>query len=114
MSETNYHNTKFFTENYTYAYTYLVGDDSEDKNYKNCLKATQLENEINYSPKKRHWHNFFCYKRKHKQFIKNNKSISKTQQRFRNKKHNVFKEELHVIALGTNDDRMQPIEMIGT
>ena len=54
LSETNYHNTKFFTENYTYAYTYLVGDDSEDKNYKNCLKATQLENEINYSPKKRH------------------------------------------------------------
>ena len=50
MSETNYHNTKFFTENYTY--TYLIGDDSEHTNYKNCLKATQLENEINYSPKK--------------------------------------------------------------
>ena len=50
-------------------YSYLINDSSEDKkakgtkkcvikrkikfeNYKNCFKATQLENKINYSEKK--------------------------------------------------------------
>ena len=35
----------------------------------------------------------------HKQFIRNNKSILKTQQRFKSERHNVFIEEINKIAL---------------
>ena len=41
---------------------------------------------------------FFCYKRK-KKFIKNNKSILKTQQRFKSERHNVFTKKINKIAL---------------
>ena len=34
----------------------------------------------------------------HKEFIKNNKLILKTQQRFKSEKHNVFAEEIKKIA----------------
>ena len=34
-----------------------------------------------------------------KQFIKNNKSILKTQQRFKSERHNVFTEKINKIAL---------------
>ena len=40
----------------------------------------------------------------HKEFIKN-KLILKLQQRFRSKKHHVFKEEVSKIALSANDDK---------
>ena len=40
----------------------------------------------------------------HKKFIKNNKLILKTQQRFRSDKNNVFTEEIHKIASRSNDD----------
>ena len=97
-------------------YSYLIADGSEDKkakgtkkcvikrklkfeNCKNCFEATQLENKINYLEKKIDIDSFFCYKRKHKEFIKTNKSILKTQQRFRNEKHNVFTEEINKITL---------------
>ena len=40
---------------------------------------------------------------------------SKTQQRFKNKWHNVFTEEINKIALSSNDDkRMQSIDSIET
>ena len=58
------------------------------KNYKSCLKATQLENKINHLEKK------FCIdstKRNNKEFVRNNKSILKTQQ--------IFTEEINKIAL---------------
>ena len=49
----------------------------------------------------------------HKQFIRNNKSILKTQQRFKSEKHNVFPEDINQIALSSNDDkRMQSIDSI--
>ena len=48
---------------------------------------------------------FFCFKRKHKESIKNNKLILKTQQRFKNKRDNVFTEESQKIALSSNDDK---------
>ena len=38
-------------------------------------------------------------KKMHKQFIRNNKSILKTQQRFKSERHNVFIEEINKIAL---------------
>ena len=40
-------------------------------NYKNSLKATQLVNKINHLEKKKiDVDSVFCYKRKHKEFIK--------------------------------------------
>ena len=107
-------------------YIYLIDDGSEDKkakytkkcvikrkltfeNYKNCLDATQLENKINYLEKNKIDINSF------KEFIKNNKSILKIQQRLKTKKHNVFTKEINKIALSLNDDkRMQSINSIET
>ena len=54
-------------------------------------------------------------KEDHKEFIKNNKLILKTQQRFENEKHNVFTEEVNKNALSSNDDeRMRSIDSIET
>ena len=50
------------------------------ENYKNCLEAIQLDNKTNHIEKSSiNIDNFFCYKRKHKEFIKNNKLMLKTQ-----------------------------------
>ena len=57
---------------------------------------------------------FFCYKVKHKEFIKNNKSILKTQQRFKSEWHNVFGEEINKIDLSSNHGKiMQSIDSMG-
>ena len=40
-----------------------------------------------------------------KQFIKNNKSKLKTQQRFKSERHNIFTEEINKTALSSNDDK---------
>ena len=40
-----------------------------------------------------------------KEFIRNDRLILKSQLRFRNKKHNVFIEEINKIALGVNNDK---------
>ena len=111
-------------------YIYLIDDGSEDKkakvskkcvikrklkfeNYKNCLKATQLENKINHLQKSKT--DVDCIKENHKEFMKNNKSILKSQQRFQSESHNVFTEEINKIALSSNDDkRMQSIDLIET
>ena len=51
----------------------------------------------------------------YKEFIRSNKSISKTQQRFKSEKHNVFTEITNKIALSSNyDKRMQSIYSIET
>ena len=51
----------------------------------------------------------------HKGFLKNNKLILKTQQRFKTERYNVFTEEINKIALSSNDDkRMQSIDLIET
>ena len=51
----------------------------------------------------------------HKEFIKNNKLILKSEQRFKSKKDNVFPEEVNKIALSTNDyKRIQLIDLIET
>ena len=72
-------------------YSYLIGDSSEDKkaknikrklkfeNYKNCLEETQLENKINHLKK----NDIDRIKENHKEFLKNNKSILKTQKGFK-------------------------------
>ena len=44
-------------------------------------------------------------KEDHKEFIQNNKLISKTQERFKSEKHNVFTEDIDEIALSSDDDK---------
>ena len=41
----------------------------------------------------------------HEEFTKNNKSILKLQQRFRNKIHDAFSEQVNKITLSANDDK---------
>ena len=68
------------------------------ESYRSCLKATQLENKINYLEKiKIDIDNI-------KEFIKNNKSTLRILQRFKSERHNVFTEEISKIALSSNDD----------
>ena len=44
-------------------------------------------------------------KENYEEFIKNNKSILKTQQRFKSERHNVFTEDINKIALSSNGDK---------
>ena len=51
----------------------------------------------------------------HTEFIKYNRLILKSKQRFRSKNNNVFTEEINKIALSASDDkRMQSINSIET
>ena len=45
------------------------------------------------------------FRQNHKEFIRNNKSILKLLQIFRNEKYNVLTEEVDKIALSANDDK---------
>ena len=68
----------------------------------------QLENKINHLGKNEI--DIDILKKDHKEFIRNNKLILKTQQRFKNERHNVFTEKTNKTALGSNyDKRMQSI-----
>ena len=95
-------------------YSYLIDGSSENKkakgtktsvikrnlkfeNYKNCLGATHLHNKKDCLAKNEITTD--SLKRNHKQFLRNNKSILKTQQRFKRERHNVFTEEIKNIAL---------------
>ena len=50
-----------------------------------------------------------------KEFIKNNKSILKIQQRFKSERYNVFTEEIDKIVFSSNDvKRMHSIDSIET
>ena len=62
------------------------------KEFKNCFKATQLENNIKQLEKNKVVADSF--RKNHKDFIKNNNLIRKYQQRFRSKKYNVFTKEV--------------------
>ena len=63
----------------------------------------------------KHKTNINSYKRKHKEFIKNNKLILKSQKRFKSEYDNVFIEEINKIALSLNNDkRMQLIALMET
>ena len=54
-------------------------------------------------------------RKNHKEFIKNNKLISKSEQRFTIDMHHVFTEEINITALSANNDkRMQTIDAIET
>ena len=66
------------------------------ENYKNCLEATQLENKVNHIEKNKIY--IDRIKKNHKEFIKKQKSILKTQQIFKSERHNVFTEEINKIT----------------
>ena len=83
------------------------------ENYEDCNKANQLGNIIKYFEK--NVVNTNVSRRNYEEFIKNNKFILKTQQRFKSKSHNVFTKEINKIALSPNDDkRIQSIHSIET
>ena len=80
----------------------------ENLNFK-IIKIVQIENKIKNFEKNK------IDADSPKEFIKNNKLILKTQQRFKCERHNVFTEEIHKIVLSSNDDtRMQSIDLIET
>ena len=73
------------------------------KFYKDCLKATQLENKTNQI--KNNNFNTESLRENHNEVIKNNKLILKTQPRFKSEMHNVFTEEIYKTQLSSNDDK---------
>ena len=73
------------------------------QDYENCLEAIQIENKINHLEKNKIYVDGL--KEGQQEFIKNNKLISKTQQRFRSEKHNIFTVEINKIALISNDNK---------
>ena len=102
-------------------YSYFKGNNDEDEkkvkgakkciikrkpkfeDYKNCLEAAQVENKVNHLEKNK------FYVDSPKEFIKNNRLMLKTQQRFKSERHNVFTEETNKIALSSNDDAKNAI-----
>ena len=76
--------------------------------YKNCLEAAQIETKTNHLENNKTDVNNF--KEDQIEFIKNNKVLLNTQQRFKIERHNIFTEEVNKIALSSYDDkRMQSI-----
>ena len=83
------------------------------RNYKNYLEAMQLDNKEKYLEKNKI--DTDRIKENHKELIRNNQSILKTQQRLKSERHNVFTEEINKTALSLNDDkRMQSTDSIET
>ena len=81
------------------------------ESYKNRLEAIQPNNKINFLEKKEI--NVGSLKNNHKEFIKGDRLILKTQQIFESERHNVFTEEINKIPLSSNDDQtMQSIDSI--
>ena len=78
---------------------------------KSCLEATKFENKITQLEKNKLDKD--SLRENYKEFIKNNRLILKSLQKFRAEKHNVFTEEVNKIALTDNDDKgMQSIYSI--
>ena len=83
------------------------------ENYKNCLEVTQLENKINHLKKLKLWKKVL--KKMIKKFMKNNKLVIKTQQRFKSERHHVFTKEINkIVFISNGDKRMQSTELVET
>ena len=83
------------------------------EDYKTCSEASHIKNKINHLEKFKI--DAVSFKEVHKKFIKNNKLILKTQQRFKSERHNFFTKEINKFALSSNDDkRMWSIDLIET
>ena len=70
------------------------------EDYKHSLEETQLENKINQLEKKV---GVDSLRKNHKECIKNNKLILKSQQRFRIEEHIIFTEEVKKAVLNANE-----------
>ena len=119
VSGLNYHTTNFFTqhllalERKKKTKACVIKTKFKFEYYKNCLEVTQLQNKMNYLEKNKIEKE--SIKKNQKEFIKNNKSILKIQQKFKSEKHSVFTGEIEKIALSSNDNkRMQSIDLIET
>ena len=83
------------------------------EDYKHSFDKTQLENKINQLEKNKG--NIDSPRENRKEFIKNNKLLPKSQQRFSSEKLNVFTEEANKIAMSANDNKtIQSIDSIET
>ena len=72
---------------------YVIKRRLKFQDYKNCLKAAQIERKLNYL-------------RKNKITVVDSlKLILKTQERFKSERHRVFIEKINNIALSSNDDK---------
>ena len=117
---------KEFVELRSKTYSYLKGNNDEDKkakdtkkcvikrkikfqDYKNFLEAAQIKNKINHLERNKIDVDGL------KEFIKNNKLILKTQQGLKSQRHIFFTEEINKITLSSNNGkRMQSIDLIET
>ena len=101
-------------------YSYLKDNNDEDKkakgtkkcvikrklkfqDYKNYLEAAETERTIKYLRKKKIDADSLIEDQK--EFVKNHKLILKTQQKFKNERHNVSTKIINKIALSSNDDK---------
>ena len=92
---------------------YVIKTKPKFENYKYCLEATQLGNKTIYPNNNKIDAKTLI--QNHKEFIKNNKIILKSQQRFKSERHNVFNEEIHKVTLSLNHDkRIESIDSIET
>ena len=72
------------------------------QDYENCLEAAEIERKINYLRKKQI--DVASLKEDQKYFVKNNKLILKTQQRFKSERHNRSIDSIETYAYGTSKD----------
>ena len=113
---------KEFVRLRTKTYSYLKDNNDEDKNakgtkkfiinrklkfedYKNCLEVAEIKNKTNHLEKNK------IDVDSPKKFIKNNKLILKTQQKFKSEGDNIFIEDIKKIAL-SSDDELQSTDSI--
>ena len=75
------------------------------ENYKSCLNAIQFENKIKHLGKNKIDINRIT-KNHHKESLKNNKSILKTQPIIKIEGYNIFNEEISKIVLSSNDNKI--------
>ena len=72
------------------------------KDYENCLEANQHEKELKYLEKNKLVEDILT--KNHKEFIKSNRLILKSKQRYKSEKHNVFTIGVNKIVLSANND----------
>ena len=91
----------------------VIKKELQFENNESCLKVNQLDNKINHLEKNKI--DTDSIKKNRKEFIKNNKSISKIQQRFKTEMYNFFNAEIDKVGLSSNDHkRMQSNNFIET
>ena len=92
---------------------YFVKRNHKFEDHNHCLEVTQRESKLNQLEKTNFM--WIAFKKIINNKFVNNKSLLKSQQRFRSKKHNLFTKEVNKIVLSANiDKRVQSIGSIKT